>query len=191
MATPRPQRHAAHGRPPRHRPAAARRRPNGSRSRSCTTSSPRACRYGDHLPLEAAMVDSTTSAGRRSRSPAAARGPRPDPLEARPGWGPVVGSVQASYLARTATLYFHLAASTYGQLMATQVLRSRSSAQLAAQNPEAAPRPMTPFFEQAPNPIPRGELPGPHLDVPLRGVSPPTATPMASAGHERHHEHRV
>ena len=67
-------------------------------------------------------------------------------LKPGPGGGPVVGSVKASHLARTATLYFHLDASTYGQLMATQVLLEPLCAQLAARNPESHDA-MTPFFD--------------------------------------------
>ena len=51
-----------------------------------------------------------------------------------------MGSVKASHLARTATLYFHLDSSTYGQLMATQVLLEPLCAQLAARNPESHDR---------------------------------------------------
>jgi len=103
---------------------------------------------GDHLPLEAAMVEqydvsraSLREALRLLEVQGLIR------LKPGPGGGPVVGSVQASYLARTATLYFHLAASTYGQLMATQVMLEPLCAQLAAQNPEAREA-MKPFFEQ-------------------------------------------
>jgi DNA-binding FadR family transcriptional regulator len=103
---------------------------------------------GDHLPLEAAMVEqydvsraSLREALRLLEVQGLIR------LKPGPGGGPVVGSVQASYLARTATLYFHLAASTYGQLMATQVMLEPLCAQMAAQNPEAREA-MKPFFQQ-------------------------------------------
>jgi DNA-binding FadR family transcriptional regulator len=102
---------------------------------------------GDRLPLEAAMVEqydvsraSLREALRLLEVQGLIR------LKPGPGGGPVVGSVKASHLARTATLYFHLDASTYGQLMATQVLLEPLCAQLAARNPESHDA-MTPFFD--------------------------------------------
>ena len=96
---------------------------------------------GDRLPLEAAMVEqydvsraSLREALRLLEVQGLIR------LKPGPGGGPVVGSVKASHLARTATLYFHLDASTYGQLMATQVLLEPLCAQLAARNPESHDR---------------------------------------------------
>jgi DNA-binding FadR family transcriptional regulator len=53
-----------------------------------------------------------------------------------PGGGPVVGSVDAVNLARNATLYFHLGAATYEQLLDAQVLFEPMCAQLAAQHPD-------------------------------------------------------
>jgi len=104
-------------------------------------------RAGDHLPLEAAMVEnynvsraSLREALRLLEVQGLIR------LKPGPGGGPVVGSVKASNFARTASLYFHLGASTYGQLMATQVLLEPLCAQLAAQNPESREA-MKPFFE--------------------------------------------
>ena len=55
------------------------------------------------------------------------------PLKPGPGGGPVVGHRRAANLARTASLYFHLSAATYGQLIETQVLLEPICAQLAAQ----------------------------------------------------------
>ncbi len=102
---------------------------------------------GDRLPLEAAMVEqydvsraSLREALRLLEVQGLIR------LKPGPGGGPVVGSVKASHLARTATLYFHLDSSTYGQLMATQVLLEPLCAQLAARNPESRDA-MTPFFD--------------------------------------------
>jgi GntR family transcriptional repressor for pyruvate dehydrogenase complex len=104
-------------------------------------------RAGDHLPLEAAMVEnygvsraSLREALRLLEVQGLIR------LKPGPGGGPVVGTVKASNFARTASLYFHLGASTYGQLMATQVLLEPLCAQLAAQNPESGEA-MKPFFE--------------------------------------------
>jgi GntR family transcriptional repressor for pyruvate dehydrogenase complex len=53
-----------------------------------------------------------------------------------PGGGPVVGSVSAANLARSATLYFHLGAATYDQLLDAQVWFEPVCAQLAAQHPD-------------------------------------------------------
>src|SRR5579859_173204 len=81
----------------------------------------RGFRLGDRLPLEAEMVEqygvsraSLREALRLLEVQGLIR------LKPGPGGGPVVGSVDAAHLARTATLYFHLGASTYGQLMETQ-----------------------------------------------------------------------
>src|SRR4029077_8746492 len=72
-------------------------------------------RAGDRLPLEAEMVEqyqvsraSLREALRLLEVQGLIR------LKAGPGGGTVVGSVEAANLARTATLYFHLGASTYG-----------------------------------------------------------------------------
>src|SRR5947207_6080460 len=102
---------------------------------------------GDHLPLEAAMVEHygvSRASLREALRLLEVQGLIA--LKPGPGGGPVVGSVKASNLARTATLYFHLGGSTYGQLMATQVLLEPLCAQLAAQNPESHDA-MTPFFD--------------------------------------------
>jgi DNA-binding FadR family transcriptional regulator len=94
-------------------------------------------RVGDRLPLEAEMVEqyqvsraSLREALRLLELQGLIR------LKPGPGGGPVVGSVEAANLARTATLYFHLGASTYGQLMETQVLLEPIAAQLAALHPD-------------------------------------------------------
>jgi DNA-binding FadR family transcriptional regulator len=90
---------------------------------------------GDHLPLEAAMVEhygvsraSLREALRLLEVQGLIR------IRPGPGGGPVVGTVRASNLARTASLYFHLGASTYDQLLATQVLLEPLCAQLAARH---------------------------------------------------------
>jgi GntR family transcriptional regulator, transcriptional repressor for pyruvate dehydrogenase complex len=101
---------------------------------------------GDHLPLEAAMVEHygvSRASLREALRLLEVQGLIA--LKPGPGGGPVVGSVKASNLARTATLYFHLGGSTYGQLMATQVLLEPLCAQLAAQNPESREA-LEPFF---------------------------------------------
>src|SRR4051794_15725200 len=104
---------------------------------------------GDHLPLEAAMVEHygvSRASLREALRLLEVQGLIA--LKPGPGGGPVVGRVRASNLARTATLYFHLGGSTYGQLMATQVLLEPLCAQLAAQNPESREA-LEPFFEVA------------------------------------------
>lgn len=96
----------------------------------------RGLRTGDHLPLEAAMVEeyrasraSVREALRLLEVQGLIR------LKPGPGGGPVVGSVDAANLARTASLYFHLGAATYDQLLRTQALLEPVCAQLAARHP--------------------------------------------------------
>ena len=67
-------------------------------------------------------------------------------LKPGPGGGPVVGTVEPSNLARTASLYFHLGGATYGQLMQTQVLLEPLCAQLAARHPDRRDT-MSPFID--------------------------------------------
>lgn len=107
-------------------------------------------RTGDRLPLEAAMVQqygvsraSLREALRLLEVQGLIR------LKPGPGGGPVVGTVEAANLARTATLYFHLGAATYDELLETQVLLEPMCAQLAATHPERR-RAMEPYFEPAP-----------------------------------------
>jgi DNA-binding FadR family transcriptional regulator len=109
----------------------------------------RGLRSGDRLPLEAAMVDqyqvsraSLREALRLLEVQGLIR------LKPGPGGGPVVGRVEAANLARTATLYFHLCAATYEQLLATQVLFEPICAQLAAKHAERRAV-MEPFFDPA------------------------------------------
>ena len=91
----------------------------------------------DHLPLEAAMVEeygvSRTSL-REALRLLEVQGLIS--LKPGPGGGPVVGTVEPSYLARTATLYFHLGAARYADVMATQVLMEALCARMAALNPD-------------------------------------------------------
>lgn len=110
---------------------------------------------GDRLPLEAAMIEqyrvsraSLREALRLLEVQGLIR------LKPGPGGGPVVGMVEASNLARTATLYFHLGAASYHELLQTQVLLEPLCAQLAAANPGRR-EVMEPFFEPSPlEPVP-------------------------------------
>ncbi len=76
---------------------------------------------GDRLPLEAAMLAQyrvSRASLREALRILEVQGLIS--LKPGPGGGPVVGRVDARYLARTATLYFHLGGMTYGQLFETQ-----------------------------------------------------------------------
>jgi len=104
-------------------------------------------RVGDRLPLEAAMVEQyhvSRASLREALRLLEVQGLIH--LKPGPGGGPVVGSVEAANLARMATLYFHLGASTYGQLFETQVLLEPVCAQLAAQHLDRRAA-MKPFCE--------------------------------------------
>ena len=57
-------------------------------------------------------------------------------LKPGPGGGPVVGTVDPANLARMVALYFHLNASTYGELLESQALLEAQCAQRAATNPD-------------------------------------------------------
>jgi len=103
-------------------------------------------RTGDRLPLEAAMVeqyDVSRASLREALRILEVQGLIR--LKPGPGGGPVVGRVEATHLARTATLYFHLGGSTYDQLLATQVLLEPLVARLAAEHPERR-EVLTPYF---------------------------------------------
>jgi GntR family transcriptional regulator, transcriptional repressor for pyruvate dehydrogenase complex len=110
---------------------------------------------GDRLPLEAAMVDeygvSRTSL-REALRLLEVQGLIS--LKPGPGGGPVVGTVEPSRLARMATLYFHLGAATYADVMQTQVLMESMCARLAAQHPDrdAVMRPW--FSQELPDDVP-------------------------------------
>jgi GntR family transcriptional repressor for pyruvate dehydrogenase complex len=69
-------------------------------------------------------------------------------LKPGPGGGPVVGTVEPAHLARTASLYFHLSAATYGELFDTQVQLEPLCAERAARNPERRVV-MAPFLQIA------------------------------------------
>lgn len=97
----------------------------------------RGLRTGDHLPLEADMVKeygasraSVREALRLLEVQGLIR------LKPGPGGGPVVGTVEPANLARTTSLYFHLGAGTYDQLLRTQALLEPVCAQLAARHPD-------------------------------------------------------
>jgi GntR family transcriptional regulator, transcriptional repressor for pyruvate dehydrogenase complex len=112
-------------------------------------------RSGDRLPLEAAMVEQygvSRSSLREALRLLEVQGLIH--LKPGPGGGTVVGSVEPSHLARTASLYFHLGAATYNQVMATQVMLEPICAFLAAQHPDRAEA-MAPFVES----IPLGSVP--------------------------------
>ena len=70
-------------------------------------------------------------------------------LKPGPAGGPVVGMVQASNLARTATLYFHLASGDYHEVLATQLLLEPLCAELVAQHSERREA-MAPFLKALP-----------------------------------------
>jgi GntR family transcriptional repressor for pyruvate dehydrogenase complex len=105
---------------------------------------------GARLPLEAEMVEDygvSRSSLREALRLLEVQGLIR--LKPGPGGGPVVGAVDASNLARTISLYFHLAAATYHDLLATQALLEPLCAQLAAANPERR-RVMEPFLDPVP-----------------------------------------
>jgi GntR family transcriptional repressor for pyruvate dehydrogenase complex len=92
---------------------------------------------GARLPLEASMAESygvSRSTLREALRLLEVQGLIH--LKTGPGGGPVVGTIEAAYLARTTSLYFHLSGTTYGQLMATQLLLEPMCAELAARHPD-------------------------------------------------------
>ena len=107
----------------------------------------RGLKAGDKLPLEVAML-------REYRVSRASLREALRLLEVQglisirpgPGGGPVVGSVDARHLARTASLYFHLGGMKYGDLFATQEQLEPVCAQLAAGHPDRAER-MAPWVD--------------------------------------------
>lgn len=70
-----------------------------------------------------------------------------------PGGGPIVGTVDPANLGRTATLYYHLAGATYGELFDAWILSECTIAELAASNPDRTQvREVLDRFRQAPEP---------------------------------------
>jgi DNA-binding FadR family transcriptional regulator len=59
-------------------------------------------------------------------------------LKPGPGGGPTVGTVEPRNLARTQSLYFHLGAARYRDVMAAQVEMESTCARLAAGHPDRA-----------------------------------------------------
>jgi GntR family transcriptional regulator, transcriptional repressor for pyruvate dehydrogenase complex len=57
-----------------------------------------------------------------------------------PGGGAFVGTVDPSNLGRVASLYYHLAGATYGELFEAYAVAEATLAELAAKNPDAARR---------------------------------------------------
>jgi DNA-binding FadR family transcriptional regulator len=114
----------------------------------------RGLRTGDRLPLEAEMVEqygfsrSSLREGLRLLEVQGLIRIKPGP-----GGGPVVGSVSAVNFARTSTLYFHLAGSTYAELLDTQLALEPLCAELAARHPNRRTA-MKPFL---PNAMPETE----------------------------------
>lgn len=92
---------------------------------------------GDRLPLEATM-QATYRVSRASLREALRL------LEVQglisikpgPGGGPVVGTIDARYLARTSALYYHLAGSSYREVFDVQLLLEPLAAAAAARNPD-------------------------------------------------------
>ena len=75
-------------------------------------------------------------------------------LKRGPGGGPLVGSVDPVYLARTATLYFHMCGATYDELVDTWLMTEPLLAEKAARNPDRAAvrAAMKPFIEHVEQP---------------------------------------
>jgi len=92
---------------------------------------------GGHMPLEAAMA--TRYGVSRTTLREALRLLETQGLivlKPGPGGGPLVGTIDPAFLSRTLTLYFHLGATTYDQLMRTQVTLEAACAELAAAHPD-------------------------------------------------------
>lgn len=72
-----------------------------------------------------------------------------------PRGGTTVGAIESSFISRMLTLYFHLGATTYDELMRTQVILESSCAALAAANPDRADA-LVPYHEVCdPDDVPR------------------------------------
>ena len=96
----------------------------------------RGMRTGDHLPLEAQMVEeygASRASVREALRLLEVQGLLH--LKPGPGGGPVVGQVDPVNLARTTSLYFHLGGATFDAALRTQLLLEPACAQLAARHP--------------------------------------------------------
>jgi DNA-binding FadR family transcriptional regulator len=96
----------------------------------------RGLRTGDHLPLEAQMVDeycASRASVREALRLLEVQGLLH--LKPGPGGGPVVGQVDPANLARTTSLYFHLGGATYDAALRTQLLLEPVCADAAARHP--------------------------------------------------------
>jgi DNA-binding FadR family transcriptional regulator len=92
---------------------------------------------GARLPLEAAMAaqyDVSRASLREALRILEVQGLIR--LKPGPGGGPVVGVVEAANLARTASLYFHLAGASYRDLIETQAMMEPLCAVAAAAHPD-------------------------------------------------------
>ena len=107
----------------------------------------RGLKSGDKLPLEVAMLQEYR-VSRASLREALRLLEVQGLISIRPGpgGGPVVGDVDARYLARTASLYFHLGGMRYGDIFATQEILEPVCAQLAAGHPDRVAA-MAPFID--------------------------------------------
>jgi GntR family transcriptional regulator, transcriptional repressor for pyruvate dehydrogenase complex len=94
---------------------------------------------GDRLPLEAAMV-AEYRVSRASLREALRLLEVQGLITLRPGrgGGPTVGVVDPEHLARTATLFLHLAGTTYDELLVAHVGLEAEASRLAAGNPDRA-----------------------------------------------------
>jgi DNA-binding FadR family transcriptional regulator len=113
----------------------------------------RGLKTGDRLPLEAAMLQEyrvSRASLREALRLLEVQGLIS--LKPGPGGGPVVGRVDARYLARTVSLYFHLGGMKYGDIFATQEILEPACAELAARHPDRWER-MQPFVEPSAVPV--------------------------------------
>jgi DNA-binding FadR family transcriptional regulator len=97
----------------------------------------RGLRTGDNLAHEAAMIDNL-GVSRESLREALRLLEVQGLITIRrgPGGGPSVGEVSPANLGRTASLYYHLAGATLGELLEAWVLAESTLAELAARHPD-------------------------------------------------------
>lgn len=97
----------------------------------------RGLQTGDHLPQEAAMLRQyqvSRASLREALRILEVQGLIS--IKPGPGGGPVVGTVNPSFLARTQSLFFHLGGANYDDLFRTHVVLEPLSAELAACHPD-------------------------------------------------------